>query len=231
MRRRFQRNKKKSVASIVVEYVIFLVPMIIISLLLQKFVISTFKVSGDSMFPTLQHNQSMMMYKLADPKRFDVVVVESPDEVYERDENGELKKDFFGEPIRRLYIKRIIGMPGDTLAYQNNELYINGVKYEEPYLNAYRQQVSGQYIADSTLEEYMAYARMVIPTLPEENTTLDEKNGVKVIPDGFYFVLGDNRLYSKDSQEYGLVNKKLIKGIAVIRFYPLDKIKLAPFNE
>lgn len=231
MRKRAQKNKKKSFIQVFFEYVFFLVPIIIVSLLLQNFVVSTFKVSGDSMSPTLQHDQSMMMYKLATPNRFDVVVVESPDEVYERDENGEIKKDFFGNPVRRLYIKRVIGMPGDTLEYRNNELYINGEKYEEPYLNAYRRQIVGQYMADSTLEEYMTYARSVIPTLPQENTTLVEKNGVKVIPEGFYFVLGDNRIYSRDSQEYGLVNKKLIKGVVILRFYPFDKISIAPFNE
>lgn len=225
------KKNKKPLIKVFFEYVFFFVPVIIVSLLLQNFVISTFKVSGDSMSPTLQHNQNMMMYKLGTPNRFDVVVVESPDEVYERDENGEMKKDLFGNPMRRLYIKRVIGMPGDTLEYRNNELYINGEKYEEPYLNAYRRQFNGQYMADSTLEEYMIYARAVIPTLPQENTTLAEKDGVKVIPDGFYFVLGDNRIYSKDSQEYGLVNKKLIKGVVVARLYPLDKIGIAPFNE
>lgn len=224
-------KNKKSFIKVVLEYAFFLIPVIVVSLLLQNFVISTFKVSGDSMSPTLQHGQSMMMYRLGTPNRFDVVVVESPDEVYEREENGELKKDLFGNSIRRLYIKRIIGMPGDTLAYRDNELYINGEKYEEPYLNSYRQQIAGQYMADSTLEDYMVYARMVIPMLPQENTTLVEKDGIKVIPEGFYFVLGDNRLYSKDSQEYGLVNKKLIKGVVIARFYPLDKMGIAPFSE
>lgn len=230
MRRRVEKNRKKPFRQVFFEHAFFLVPVIIVSLLLQNFVISTFKVSGDSMTPTLQHNQSMMMYKLGTPNRFDVIVLESPDEVYEHDENGEIKKDWFGNRIRRLYIKRVIGLPGDTLEYRNNELYINGQKYEEPYLNALHRQFVGQYIADSTLEEYMAYARSVIPTLPQENTTLVEKNGVKVIPEGFYFVLGDNRLYSKDSQEYGLVNKNLIKGVVVLRLYPLDKIGIAPFN-
>lgn len=224
-------ENKKSLGQTLWDYAVFLIPVLIVSFLLQTFIVSTFKVSGDSMSPTIEHDQSMMMYKLGTPSRFDVVVVESPDEVYEREANGELKKDLFGNSIRRLYIKRIIGMPGDTLEYRNNELYINGVKYDEPYLKEYRQKMIGQYIADSTLEQYMAYARTVIPTLPQENTTLVEKNGVKVIPEGFYFVLGDNRLYSKDSQEYGLVNKKLIKGVVVARIYPLDKLGVAPFNE
>lgn len=230
MRRRVEKNKKKPFRQIFFENTFFLVPVIIISLLLKNFVITTFKVSGDSMTPTIQHNQSMMMYKLGTPNRFDVIVLESPDEVYEHDENGEIQEDWLGNPIRRLYIKRVIGMPGDTLEYRNDELYINGQKYEEPYLNFSRSQFDGQYMADSTLEEYMTYARSVIPTLPQENTTLVEKNGVKIIPEGFYFVLGDNRVYSKDSQEYGLVNKKLIKGIVILRLYPLDKIRVAPFN-
>lgn len=213
------------------EYAVLFLLVIIISVTIQTFIISTFKVNGDSMTPTLESNETMMMYKLGTPNRFDVVVIESPDVVYEYDALGNMKRDLFGNPIRRLYIKRVIGMPGDTLFYKDDTLYINDVPYEEPYLDKQRAQVSGVYMADSTLEEYMAYARQSIPNLPQENTVLADKQGKKVIPDGYYFVLGDNRLYSKDSQEYGLVKQELIKGTAILRFYPLDRIGIAPFNE
>lgn len=213
------------------EYAVLFLLVIIISVTIQTFIISTFKVNGDSMTPTLESNETMMMYKLGTPNRFDVVVIESPDVIYEYDSTGNIKNDLFGNPVRRLYIKRIIGMPGDTLFYKDDQLYINDERYDEPYLDKQRAQISGKYMADSTLEEYMHYARRTIPNLPQENTVLADKQGKKVIPDGYYFVLGDNRLYSKDSQEYGLVKQELIKGIAILRFYPLDRIGIAPFNE
>ncbi|MBS4761649.1 signal peptidase I [Carnobacteriaceae bacterium zg-ZUI252] len=203
--------------------------MLMISVLLQMFVVSSFTINGSSMTPTLAENQSMMMWKLSAPSRFDVVVIEAPDQAYEYDKSGQIKKDLFGNDVKKLYIKRVIGMPGDTLEYKNDELYINGKKYDEPYLDASRKIHPAPYMQDRTLAQYMEYARTVIPNLPQENTQLAEKNGVMVIPDDYYFVLGDNRLNSKDSEEYGLVHKRLFKGIVFLRISPLNKIGIAPF--
>lgn len=224
-----ETQMKRSGMRVVLEYVIWIASIVVIHFLLQTFVISSFQINGGSMSPTLEHQQNMVMWKLGSPSRFDVIVVEAPDGAYEYDASGQVKKDHSGNPIKKLYIKRVIGMPGDTLEYRNDVLYINGVAYDEPYLNASRSQRPGAYMANSTLEEYMSYARTVMPDLPAENTRLVEKNGVSVIPEGYYFVLGDNRLESKDSQEYGLAHQRLIKGVVVLRYYPFDKISIAPF--
>ena len=93
-------------------------------------------------------------------------------------------------------IKRIIGMPGENIEYKDNELYINGKKVKD-----------------------VAIARTA-------NFTLEGLYKIKKIPENYYFVMGDNRGYSKDSrsEEIGLINKKDIVGTTSIRIFPFNKI-------
>ena len=94
-------------------------------------------------------------------------------------------------------IKRIIGLPGENIEYKNNSLYING---------KYVKDVSKEVTADFNLEDLYGY---------------------KMIPEGYYFVMGDNRDGSSDSRDtihVGLIKKSDIKGKARFRLWPLNKI-------
>ena len=97
-------------------------------------------------------------------------------------------------------VKRVIGLPGEYIEYKDNYLYINGQRYVEDYLD---KDVKTK---DFKLEDL-------------------EGNYTK-IPDDMYLVLGDNRSDSMDSREFGLINKKDIKGKVSIRIWPLNEIKL-----
>lgn len=127
------------------------------------------------MMPTLEDGDRMIVnkigYKIGEPKRFDIVV--------------------FHAPEQKNYIKRVIGLPGDTLEYKDDQLYINGEPIEEPYLDAYKAQIT-----EGTLTEDF--------TLNDIDVSLDSNT----IPEGYIFVMGDNRRYSKDSRHIGLVNQK-----------------------
>lgn len=94
-------------------------------------------------------------------------------------------------------IKRVIGMPGDEVYIKDNQLYINNKVYKEPYI-----------------KEMLKYDNFDLSTF-----------GYDKIPDGYYFVLGDNRENSLDSREIGLIPKKDIIGKVSIRFWPLNKFK------
>ena len=86
------------------------------------------------MNPTLHHKERMVVNKMGDPKRFDIVVFHAPD--------------------GRDYIKRVIGLPGDRIEYKNDVLYINGKVYEEPYLDRYKKELNEGTLTDSfTLKE------------------------------------------------------------------------------
>lgn len=106
------------------------------------------------------------------------------------------------------YIKRIIGLPGDRIVYKDDVLYVNGKVYDEPYLDAYKAKLKGSGMLNWDF-------------------TLDEILGEKVVPEGNYFVLGDNRQDSFDSRypSVGFVSKEKILGKADLVFYPFGNVK------
>lgn len=162
-----------------------------IAAVIRFFLFTPIVVDGESMMPTLENGDRMIVnkigYKIGEPDRFDIVVFHAPEQ-----------KD---------YIKRIIGLPGDTLEYKNDQLYINGEPFDEPYLDKYKAQIS-----EGTLTEDF--------TLQDIDPTLD------VIPEGYVFVMGDNRRFSKDSRHIGIVSQDKIIGNASIRFWPIKNIKI-----
>ena len=112
-------KKKKSLKREIAEWVVTLGCAVILALLIRAFVFEPFVVKGDSMNDTL-HNAEVMFatkfdYLLGDPERFDVVICHYPN----RKEN---------------FVKRVVGVPGDTVAVRDGYLYVNGQRYEEEYI-------------------------------------------------------------------------------------------------
>ncbi|MCK6255780.1 signal peptidase I [Fictibacillus sp. KIGAM418] len=163
---------------------------LILALLIKKFLFEQYVVYGESMMPTIQNGNRLIVnklgYNLGEPKRFDLIVF-----------HANAKED---------YIKRVIGMPGERIAYQNDHLYINGKQIDEPYLDDYKKHItSGNLTGDFTLEEV---------------------TGQKVIPKGKVFVMGDNRLHSIDSRHIGLVDMKKIVGEVNLRYWPVKELEV-----
>ncbi|MDN4075824.1 MULTISPECIES: signal peptidase I [Fictibacillus] len=163
---------------------------LILALLIKKFLFEQYVVYGESMMPTIENGNRLIVnklgYNLGKPKRFDLIVF-----------HANAKED---------YIKRVIGMPGERIAYQNDNLYINGKQIDEPYLNQYKKNItSGNLTGDFTLEEV---------------------TGQKVIPKGKVFVMGDNRLHSIDSRHIGLVDMKKIVGEVNLRYWPVKELEV-----
>lgn len=107
-------------------------------------------------------------------------------------------------------IKRIIGLPNENVSYQNGNLYINDKIVEDKYSDGVTE--------DFTLNDIC-------------NAGLSNKNNdftcpFDKIPEGYYLVLGDNRSISKDSRSVGLIKADEIKGKAIVRFWPLNKISI-----
>jgi signal peptidase I len=110
----------------------------IIFAFIRTFFFSNYVVEGESMMPTLQNGNKVVVnklgYQIEDLQRFDVIVF-----------HANKKEDF---------VKRIIGLPGDKIVYRNDHLFINGQKLEEPFLDKYRQKVTdGKLTGDFTLKE------------------------------------------------------------------------------
>ena len=169
-------DRVKKVIKDIISYAI----VIIVALLIKSYVFSPIKVNGTSMYPTLNHGDIMILneigYYLNGVNRFDIVVVKT--------DNDKI-------------IKRVIGLPGDTVKYHDNILYINGEEIDEDFSH------------DVT-----------------HNFDLSEIE-VEVIPEDYYFVVGDNRGNSHDSRSIGLINKKQIMGKTRVIIFPFNRIGVA----
>lgn len=157
-----------------VKYVIGII--LIIAFLM--YVATLQQVVGPSMQSTLNNDDLLILnkavYKLREPKRGEVISFEYSGTKY--------------------LIKRIIGLPGESIEIKNNILYIDGKPFEEEYIDP-----------SMTMKDYKLEG---------------------VIPNDSYFVMGDNRINSMDSRDFGPIKKSDIIGKVFIRIWPINKIKL-----
>jgi signal peptidase I len=177
------------------EIVETLVLTLVIYLLIHNFVAQPFEVEQSSMEPTIVAHEYVLIDKLTprfgDYERGDIVVFEPPP----GHEQG-------GIP----FIKRVIGLPGDTVTLENGRVFItppdgSRVRITEPYV------ATG---ADGRVSPTQ-------PRLPDGPTEW-------VVPAGMYFVMGDNRTQSQDSRVFGPIERDLILGRAWLRYFPLDRV-------
>ena len=154
----------------------------VLSLVIRYFFFTPIIVDGKSMMPTLENRERMIVNKLSyvfgKPERFDIIVFHAPEE-----------KD---------YIKRVIGLPGEHIEYKDDTLYVDGVPYEEPYLEEYKKQLMGG--------------------------TLTEPFSITV-PKGHLFVMGDNRRQSKDSRHIGPIPIESVLGKTTLIYWPLKEFQ------
>ncbi|MGC6769851.1 signal peptidase I [Enterococcus sp. LJL51] len=157
-------------------------------LLLRVFLFNPVEVIGTSMEPNYHESDRLWQMTFIEPERFDIATFPSP-------------------RTGNLIVKRIVGLPGDTIRYEDDQLYINEKAYDEAYLDEFKAQLDGNQplTNDFTLE------------------TLDATQSATV-PEGKYFVLGDNRQIADDSRYFGFVDKDDIQGVVYFRFFPFNKI-------
>ncbi|MBM7837629.1 signal peptidase I [Alkalihalobacillus xiaoxiensis] len=164
---------------------------LLITIAVRIFLLAPIIVEGHSMQPTLDTGDKMIVnqvgYTFLKPERFDIVV--------------------FHAPSGKDYIKRIVGLPGESLSYESDTLYIDGNPVDEPFLDKLKATLHGEQPLTGDF-------------------TLKELTGLDAIPEGHYFVMGDNRRLSKDSRDIGVVAKTEFIGKANLIFYPLDNMTI-----
>ncbi len=178
---------RKSLGAHLREWLQVIVIALVISLPIRFFIAEPFVVNGASMDPTFATGQFLIVdrltYRFGDPKRGDVVVFRYPSnpKVY--------------------FIKRIIGLPGETVSIKNgsvtisNTEYPSGLKLDETYI---------------------------------DNSHSSHETSNTVIPEGHYFVMGDNRSQSSDSRVWGTLDKKLLAGRPIVRLLPVNTLSILP---
>ncbi|MBP2623729.1 signal peptidase I [Streptococcus oricebi] len=198
--------KKFSFKSFMKEWGLFLFFMGLF--LLSRFLFwSPVRVDGHSMDPTLANGEYLLELRHLPIDRFDVVVAK------EKDEAGKDKR----------IVKRVIGMPGDQIRYDNDQLYINGKKTDEPYLADYLKKFK-----EDKLQSTYSYNQFFKDLAQQANAFTQNAEGQASftieVPEGEYLLLGDDRIVSKDSRQVGTFKKDQIEGETVLRFWPLNKI-------
>lgn len=194
---------------LLVEYSRSFFPIILAVLVIRSFVVEPFRIPSGSMMPTLEVGDFILVNKfsygirlpvinekviaLGEPQRGDIVVFRYP-------ENPSID-----------YIKRVVGVPGDRVAYRDKVLYINGMVAEQKRLGVYQGSGGGAVMTGANhLVENLAgvtHDILVMPGRPDRDFQF-------TVPEKEYFVMGDNRDNSRDSRYWGTVPDKNLVGKA-----------------
>ncbi|MBT7879042.1 MAG: signal peptidase I [Gammaproteobacteria bacterium] len=189
---------------IIVEYSISFFPVLAIVLVLRSFLFEPFQIPTGSMIPTLAVGDFILVNKFTYGIRLPVVGTKIVD--IAEPKNGEVM--VFIPPHQDVYfIKRVVGIPGDTVRYQDKTLYINGKQQQQTFV-AQIPPVDPRVLQ---YREKLGNVEHLIQRNPYRETSVDEW----VIPEGHYFMMGDNRDQSSDSRYWGLVSEHNIVGKAV----------------
>ncbi|MDH5821382.1 signal peptidase I [Luteimonas sp. RD2P54] len=201
---------------VVVDYAKAFFPVLAVVLILRSFVAEPFRIPSSSMMPTLLIGDFILVNKFAyglrlpisnrkfieigAPERGDVVVFRPP---HQPDQD---------------WIKRVVGLPGDVVEYRDNTVYVNGEAFD------YRPVGDGNYVGKGRGRE-MTGARLLVEGMPDrEHQVLEIPNlpytdpgqGEWTVPEGQYFVMGDNRDRSDDSRFWGSLPESQLRGKAFL---------------
>ena len=185
--------------------------IIIVVGLSRLFLWTNVRVEGHSMDPTLADGEILFVVKHLPINRFDIVVA------HEDDGNKDI-------------VKRVIGMPGDTIRYENDKLFINNQETDEPYLADYLQQfkndkLQSTYSGKGFEGDKGVYFRSLAQKAQAFTVDVNFNTSFSfTVPEGEYLLLGDDRLVSSDSRHVGTFKGSQIKGEAKFRFWPLNRI-------
>ncbi|MDX1811789.1 MAG: signal peptidase I [Gammaproteobacteria bacterium] len=203
---------------VLVEYARSFFPVILIVLLLRSFLVEPFRIPSGSMIPTLKVGDFILVNKFAygirlpvtdtkvlgigEPHRGDVAVFRYP-----KDPSVD-------------YIKRVIGLPGDRISYRNKTLYINGKRISTSRVGPYTETKDGLPIPGAN-----RINEQLTPEIKHDILLESMKptfNGEWIVPEGHYFMMGDNRDNSNDSRYWGFVPEANLVGKAFMIWMNLN---------
>jgi signal peptidase I len=211
-----------------VEYAKSFFPVILVVFCIRSFLIEPFKIPSGSMIPTLQVGDFILVNKFTYGIRLPVInqkIVQ-----LNNPQRGDVMVFRYPEDPTLDYIKRVVGLPGDTVEYRNKQLWINGVEQAQVAQGVYNYLEAGMRVVhtEERIESLgeRKHAVLVNPQMPtlhlgsvaefsgRDKCVYDNEMVRCKVPEGQYFMLGDNRDNSRDSRYWGFVPDKQIVGKA-----------------
>ena len=211
-----QISRNKKIVKEIGGWIICIVIAVILALLIKYFILTPTVVKQESMYPTLEENQRLILNRLGRtfkqmPKRGDIITFEAPTVTYRTEEDTDISNPvaIYEDEERNIfegfsynvleigktsYIKRVIGLPGDNVKIKNGKVYINEEELEEDYL--------------------------------QSGIVTDDAEGMFsdiIVPENTVFAMGDNRNSSVDCRAFGCIPLERIEGKVLIRFWPLNE--------
>ena len=179
------------------QYVVIVAGAVLVALAIQSWLLKPYRIPSESMVPTLRPGDRVLVnrvtYHLRDPERGDVIVFHYP------------------EDPAVVFIKRVVGVPGDVLEVRKGRLYVNGKKTAEPYVH----HTGGR------LDPTVAQAAIAGSTMHDPWSLAEPFR----VPAASYFVMGDNRTDSDDSRDWGTVPRGAIVGEGLATYWPLSRLR------
>jgi signal peptidase I len=188
---------------VLVDWVVTIIGAVVIVLAVKAWVVNPYRIPSPSMEPTLHCGRpepdceaarsdrvlaNRFIYHFRAPRRGEIVVFNAPEAASEECTGG-------------IFVKRIIGLPGEIWSERDGVTYINGRRLDEPYIRPRRRDSETKTMFD----------------IPPTGT-------LRRIPPGMYLMEGDNRAHSCDSRVWGLVPRKAIIGKVFLTYWPLDRV-------
>lgn len=177
-----------------------------------RYIFSKNYVTGPSMQPNFSTGDKVISVRNSKISRGDVIILKAPDEK------------------NKLYIKRVIGLPGDRITSKNNKLYINGKYYRESFLkdgSKLKEPLNSIY-GDMPYSYTYSFTINSLAQTPDWQKVYNKPYLLKLrqsnrIPNDSYFVMGDHRTVSKDSRLIGFIDQKAIVGRVAVRYWPIQQ--------
>ena len=185
-------------------------PILLLVFVIRTFIVEPFKIPSGSMMPTLIAGDFIAVNKFSYGLRlpvFNKLIFETGSP-----QRGDVFVFHYPKDPSIDYIKRVIGLPGDNIKYENKKLFVNDVAVFQTYTSIYKYNLKQdlEVSAKEFVEDHGDYSHSIlIHDIPSESVEF-------VVPDGHYFAMGDNRDNSSDSRVWGFVPDELLVGKAFV---------------
>lgn len=203
-------------------------PLLALVFVVRSFIIEPFQIPSESMVPTLEVGDFIAVNKFTYGVRLPILRTKVLD--INDPERGDVMV-FFPPNEKRYFIKRVIGLPGDKVRIQNNRLFINGVEVPREHVSDVIPTNPGEFCFSvggvyKVMEETIDGKKHIM-----RNCSTPSSAGLaysSVVPEGHYFMMGDNRDNSGDSRKFGMVPEERIVGKAFVIWMHWDKFLSIP---